>query len=487
MKTLRYYLIPVLFLACTPLLTLAQNQDIKMKVKSDSRVDLMSIVYMLAGNPEYSRAISSSYKDDIMKHFGKFKEHEAIKIAAGSRKSSGVSYDAVMSMAVHLKDAASLEMKIPFAGSPEKLDKRWNSKTVADLLNALKQFVADTDFQKFIDEHSQFRNIADQRLEELIKTNAKLGWYDSFFGKRAEAEYILVPGYLTGGGNYGVGFKDTKNGIDELYSVISFHKTDEQGFPLFDISLVPTVIHEFCHSFVNPVVEKHMKELKKAGEIIFPFVSKKMSEQAYSQWSTMMIESVVRASVNRYLRTNAKEGDVITDIKYNTERGFIWINKLSDLFDEYENNRNKYKNLDEFFPRIVEFFNSYSEGIKDSMAEIEKEKESKLKELKEKGPKIVSISPANDNMSVDPAVEFITITFDREMEDNTWAFMIGNKSFPKTIGRPFYDEAKRILKLKIKLEPNTEYDFWLNSESGLSFRSKEGIALFPVYIKFKTR
>lgn len=456
-------------------------------VKSDSRVELLSIVFRLAGAQEYSGCNLPEYNSDVNKYFDNYKDHEAIKLAMEYRNKFGVSYDAVMSMAVHLKSSVTPEINALFSENPEKLDKRWKPETIVKFIEALKSFVVKTDFKKFISDHAELYRQTDQRLTELISNHAKLGWYESFFGRRASGRFILVPGYLTGGGNYGVGFKDAKKGIDEMYSVTSIPRVDDKGIPVFNPGIVSTVIHEFCHSFVNPVVEKHMNELKDAGETIYPYVSARMKEQAYGLWSTMMIESVVRACVNRYLRTNSDTTAVKSDIQYNIGRSFIWMGDFVKLFDEYENNRKVYSNLDQFFPRVVKFFDEYSKTIKGRMEAIEKEKEAKLKEMREKGPKIVSVFPADGDNNVDPDIENMVITFDREMKNPGWAFIRGNKAFPSITGSPAYENGNKVLKLKIKLKPDTEYEVWLNKDSNLGFKGSDNIPMVPVFIKFKTK
>src|SRR5262249_1702982 len=45
-------------------------------VTVDPRVELLSIIFHLAGNPEYNQAQVRSYADDVTTHFGPFKDHD---------------------------------------------------------------------------------------------------------------------------------------------------------------------------------------------------------------------------------------------------------------------------------------------------------------------------------------------------------------------------------------------------------------------------
>src|SRR5262245_16521587 len=71
------------------------------RVGVDPRVELMSIIFRLAGNSEYNQGVLKSYLDDIDAHFGPHKDHAAIKFATKLRQTRGVSFDAVMGMAIH--------------------------------------------------------------------------------------------------------------------------------------------------------------------------------------------------------------------------------------------------------------------------------------------------------------------------------------------------------------------------------------------------
>ena len=79
------------------------------------------------------------------------------------------------------------------------------------------------------------------------------------------------------------------------------------------------------------------------------------------------------------------------------------------------------------------------------------------------------------------------VTFDREMTDKSWAVVGSPENQPKSSGAPAYDEAKRVLTLKVELEPGRSYRFWLNSAKSQGFRAKDGTPLEPLEVTFTTR
>ncbi|MBN2592546.1 MAG: DUF4932 domain-containing protein, partial [Sedimentisphaerales bacterium] len=82
--------------------TVSQDRA-KLKVVIDPRVELMGVIFHLAGNPEYNRCKSKSYMKNLNENFAGHCDHPAVKMATKLRETRGISYDAVMGMAVHIE------------------------------------------------------------------------------------------------------------------------------------------------------------------------------------------------------------------------------------------------------------------------------------------------------------------------------------------------------------------------------------------------
>jgi hypothetical protein len=99
------------------------RRDFDDPVAVDARVELISIIFRLAGNPEYSRCLVPDYARDLDAHFACVREHPVVLLARKLRANRGVSYDAPMSLAVHLKDSDRLELRVPLEPWPDGVDK----------------------------------------------------------------------------------------------------------------------------------------------------------------------------------------------------------------------------------------------------------------------------------------------------------------------------------------------------------------------------
>lgn len=444
------------------------------RVVVDPRVELVSTIFRLAGNPEYNRGRVDAYTRDVEQHFGPLRNHPVVQLARQLRRTRGVSYDACMSLAVLLADPYELATKLPIHPLPDCLDRRWTDEGVRQFLDAAKLFVKEANFRKFIDDHRALYEVAEARMQVVLEEAAHLEWFDEFFGARPAAEFTVVLGLLNGGGCYGPRVL-AKDRPEELYCILGVWRTDAAGQPAFDRTMLATVVHEFCHSYANAIIDRHAAELRAAAETIYPHVAATMRSQAYGDWKTMLYESLVRACVIRYaLRYDGPEA-ARRAIQEEQRRGFAWMNDLVNLLGEYEKQRGRYRDLNAFAPRIIAFFAAYAPPFAWEQAALAAAR-----------PKILSLTPADGARDVDPATARIEVIFDRPMQDQSWSMVGGGPHFPTLAGKPAYDPKRTTWSVAVTLKPDWDYEFMLNSDRFAAFRSAAGVPLTPVRVRFRT-
>jgi hypothetical protein len=446
----------------------------RLQVEVDPRVELMSVIFRLAGNREYNLARVPAYAEDADKQFGKFRDHDAVKLARKLHETHGVSYDAVMGMAIHLTDATDPRLKLPLQPWPESLDQRWDAPEVDDFLAATRRFAKDTSFQEFIEQHRPLYQTTAARLRTLLDKETHLEWFDAYFGRRSQAGFTVVPALLNGGNCYGPHFR-AADGREDLYCVLGVWQTDAQGLPEFTRDMASTVVHEFCHSYANPLVERHLDRLESSGDALFERVSARMQAQNYGSGQTLLNESLVRVCVIRYLRRYEGEAAARRAIQEEKGNGFLWMPELSDLLADYEAHRDQYPTLEEFSPRLVAFF-----------AETAKNHPPPPGASNAVGPNILSMIPANGAQDVDPNLKAIQVVFDRPMADESWSLVGRGPHCPEVGKNIHYDAARKVWTAPVTLKPDWSYEFMLNSETYTGFASEQGAPLEPVSVSFKT-
>ncbi len=464
-----------------PIGQVAPSSAHSLRVVVDPRVELMSLIFRLAGNREYNMPnVVESYANDAEKQFGKFRGHAVVNLAQKLHDTHSVAYDAVMSLAVQLTDTEHLKLKLPLQPWPEGLDKRWTTHDVSNFLAAAQQFVKDSSFQEFVEQHHPLYQTTATRMQTLIEKEAHLDWFDACFGRRPQASFTVALGLLNGGGCYGPHFR-AADGREELYCILGVWQTDKEGLPEFTRDTLRIVVHEFCHSYANPLIERHLAELQPSGDALFEHVAERMRSQAYANGQTLLKESLVRVCVIRYLRQYEGEEAARRAIQAEKGHGFLWMQEMSDLLGEYEAHRDRYPTLEDFAPRLVAFFAESAKNFPKTQTVPKTQTD-----WAGKRPKVVSMIPANGAQDVDPGLTAIQVVFDRRMADKSWALVGGGVHFPKTGKDAHFDAERKIWTVPVELKPDWSYEFMLNSETYVGFASEEGVPLEPVSVTFKT-
>lgn len=445
----------------------------KIEVKVDQRVELLSIVFRLAGSPEYNLANSKSpYATDVEEQFGKFRDHATVQMARDLRRQRGISYDAVMSLAVHLDELFPPVPRTALDPRPALLDERWTSQDATKFIAALGVFAKDSGFAEFFDKHKEQYAACAEKLSALVNADPIVPFFDDYFGKRPTAHYSVAVGMLLGGENFGVSMR-YPDGREDIMPVIGIYKWDEKGLPAIGAEVKDTIIHEFCHSYTNAIVETHWKELEKAGDVLFERNAAVMKRQAYGTGKTVMCESFVRAVVARGMAKLQGDNAGRRQAFEEACNGFVWTPDFAALLKDYEGDRAKYRTFDDFVPRVVAFFNATAEHYAD---------------LLKKYPQVKSLLPANGTANVDAgAVKELVIVFDRPMQDGHWSLVtMGADRSPK-FDRPTFNADRTELRVPMTLAGGKSYFFGLNAAQFMGFMSEEGYPLLPVEVKFDTK
>lgn len=336
------------------------SSTIALDLAVDPRVELISIVFRLAGNREYNRCRIPSYNAAIDKHFKPVADHALVALARRLRQDHGVSYDAPMGLAVRLPALADWKAGQALKVSTARLDGRWKPDDLRDFLALLPTFVKDSKFEEFLKKNESLYAYTIKQARVMMD-GAHLEWFEKFYGRRGAIGFHFVPALVNGPGCYGVSTRARRR--EEMYCVLGVWDHNLFGMPSFDSSMLGTVAHEFSHSFCNPIVDAHMGELKEAGERMFPPIKDKMAQQAYGQWETVMYESMVRAAEVRYAADTKGADEEKKAIYDNTRRGFTWVGELAGLLKQYEAQRDRYPTLDAFFPEVVKLFEKISHDV----------------------------------------------------------------------------------------------------------------------------
>lgn len=103
-------------------------------------------------------------------------------------------------------------------------------------------------------------------------------------------------------------------------------------------------------------------------------------------------------------------------------------------------------------------------------------------------PVVVKAIPESGTSNVAPGEVEIRVTFSKKMVDGSWSWADAwENSTPEVIGKPHYEADHKTCVLKVKLEPNKTYGYWINSPRFHGFADAQGHSSIPYLLVFKTR
>ena len=439
----------------------------KIPVAFDECTDLLSLIWRFSGAKEYSMCAIDPYVESIDTHFADYKDHAVVKLAKQYRMKHGVSYDAVASYATHLRisEVGKVEMNDNLINH---IDQRWTHKMQEVFLSSLNDFYTQSHFHEWFVGSEPLQR---ECLEAFSKISGMvdLDWYGSFFDRK-EANFRIILCPLACVNNYGMDCF-TKDGGHQLCPVISCASYTD-GKVSYNSSVLAIVIHEFCHAYCNPLVDKYWLQMADNAEETYSLRRDVLSSQAYTNPRIMMYESLVRASVIKYFKEHFTPQQVNLErlIAEEESKGFLLTRTLLKAYDRRDNAVNE--DMESYMPQLIESINGFS------IEQFNKEKE------ESDAQKIhYSLNIKEDADDV-PSGDFtFTITFDQPIAGNPISINLIDRDFPEFKGYSWSDDH-RTLSVTFLFEADHEYGFEIN---GSSYMSEDGNIAVNSVLRFKTK
>jgi len=107
--------------------------------------------------------------------------------------------------------------------------------------------------------------------------------------------------------------------------------------------------NELTHRFANDL---------HASAVLYPPIASQMAQRAYGDWEITVNEMIVRALVSRLIARSRSEAEADAFIASETSAGFQFVRPIAERLKDFERNRERYRNLEEFYPRIMNVFTS---------------------------------------------------------------------------------------------------------------------------------
>jgi hypothetical protein len=136
------------------------------RIAADPRIELLAIVFRLAGASEFSQNRYVEYDADVQRQFGPFRDHEAVVLARDLHERREVTYSTVMRLAIALGPPPALEPRLPYDSILSNLVP---GTEMQRFVEALRRFAVETRADTFFGAQRARYDSAGRRLRTLIE------------------------------------------------------------------------------------------------------------------------------------------------------------------------------------------------------------------------------------------------------------------------------------------------------------------------------
>jgi hypothetical protein len=295
----------------------------RIEVAVDARVELFSVLERLAGRPEYGVA-ATPYARAADEWFAPYAGAPAVVSFRELGSSHSIGYDAAMTLAAQLDE--QLAPVRPLSPLPEGLDVRWEGVDLDRVLTEVSDFAADARFDDFLAAQHDYIAEVEATFGSFVESRPVREWFGGLFGPGQRTEFHVVPGLLTGLMSYGV-HADS----DEIYAIMSLEAHDDGGIPSLGSLTEEYVVHEFAHSYVNPVVRRNIEVFDGPAPLLDASAAV-MEQQHYLSREIVVEESIVRALTVLYLNDEVGPDAARQSLEVQHRLGFTWTRDLALAF-----------------------------------------------------------------------------------------------------------------------------------------------------------
>jgi len=305
--------------------------DPRLHVAVDRRVEVLSVLFALAGNAEYQHDVGTPYVKAVNETFLSFRDHPAVVKSKELHEKHHIGFDAPIALAVQLDD--KLQAAQPFDPLPNGLDDRWKGVNIDDYLADVRDFVDKSHFDDFWNREAPYLDKVNGAFSAYLADKGLLPWFDENLWKKDKATYAVAPAMLSGQNNWGVhAFRP--DGTEVVLQAMSLIKADADGIPQLGDGTLWLLAHELSHPYVNPIVDAHLTELQELLERAYHSAESDMNRLHYTTGTIVGYESLARSMQILYVGDRQGKEAAKKNLDEQVKLGFLWMPKLVGALGE---------------------------------------------------------------------------------------------------------------------------------------------------------
>jgi len=346
---------------------LPQKQNGKLLVKINMNSEVMNAVLNMADCAGELRdpKIHLPLTEDAIKTFSAFKTHPAVRGVCSNDKKGWNSegFNDFAELPLYFADLPDGKRIAPYDNS--LLDRvvaegvpAGDRAAKAVYLDAywekVRDFYRKADFPAFLKAHEEIYSSYVAQTAASLPEWDLIGELEDFHARHDFAGFLLAPSpmQLPNGGNFGFSLTGNDGRITAFY-LMGIIEDEKDGTYGFRGEWTWLALHEFGHSFSNPVADKFDPQLA-AYSYLFPGIAEKANRWGYSSWSDFAGgELITNAVASRIIYRRNGPAAAEAFLKDLEARGYVFIRDYFSLLGDYEADRNKYRTLYDFYPQLL--------------------------------------------------------------------------------------------------------------------------------------
>jgi hypothetical protein len=340
-------MIKIFFIILTLTFFIQSFSQKKISVKIDKRIEAITIFYTLATRDTLDeKPTPSKYYKDFDEYFEKYKNHKTLNWYRNLDKWDA--YD-LSSIGLYLSKKYPFKLEIPYEG------KKIKSSNIDTFLTKFNEFYKDCKVENFIKAHNTEYAIITSFAEKAIIDSDVINDVEKFYSKPSKGEILIFADILNSRGNNAIEIKDAKYKDKKIFklaylndkNVVQTNETEVKFIPLSNV-----IIHEISHLFVNDFIPKNKGRLSIKKNLFLTTSNNETLKE--SEWENELDELIVRVCVSKILGEKFGTERELKEIE-NQSKHYKYFKELNVFFNNYTENRTKYKSITEFYPEILKF------------------------------------------------------------------------------------------------------------------------------------
>jgi hypothetical protein len=330
---------------------ISNGQKQELNITIDERIET---IYTIAFLDDYFliNKHDNLYKSKLENDFKALKNHKAVALFNTLSEKHGFNFNNVTDWVLQFGEFPELN-KVREVINPDSFDESKGDYLINKFKKEFISFNQDPLFQAYLVEINALNEKVINQVKESKSIQHLPAYLEKYYGNELGSyNLILSPLVHSGGFNS----KFIADGKIEVYAIIGPNGEIEH-IPYFEKKYLEMdmVLHEFGHSFVNPLTEKFQKEIETIKAKYYNERLKKDGKsQGYGEWKHLFNELVIRAITIRIANEyfGAEKAEEL--LNFEKSIGFSLVESIVEILKEYENSRGKYSRFDDFYPILIE-------------------------------------------------------------------------------------------------------------------------------------